>query len=146
MTGLKDLEMAVPATEEWLSDLMHRLGWQDREKVYLALIAALHALRDCLPFEEAIYVGEYFPPLLRGLYYEGCHPKRRPVRSRKVFLERIHDGVHRDPGIDPELVAHAVFSLLATRLPASELEEAKAVTPEPLRAIWPSRAGGGFDL
>ena len=138
MTGLKDLDIAVPATEEWLGDLMQRLGWQDRERVYLALFAALHALRDCLPFEEAVYVGAYFPPLLRGLYYEGCHPKRRPVRSRKVFLERIHDGVHRDPGIDPEQVAHAVFALLAARLPASELEEAKAVTPEPLRALWPS--------
>ena len=57
MTGLKDLDIAVPATEEWLGDLMQRLGWQDRERVYLALLAALHALRDCLPFEEAVYVG-----------------------------------------------------------------------------------------
>jgi uncharacterized protein (DUF2267 family) len=138
MTGLKDLDAAVPAAEEWLSDLMRRLGWQDRDRVYLALLAALHALRDCLPFEEAIYLGAYFPPLLRGLYYEGCHPKRRPVRSRKVFLERIHDGVHRDPAIDAEEVAHAVFALLAARLPPSELEEAKAVTPEGLRALWPS--------
>jgi uncharacterized protein (DUF2267 family) len=138
MTGLHDLDAAVPATEEWINDLMGRLGWQDREKAYLALIAALHAFRDCLPFEETTYVGAYLPALLRGLYYEGCHPRRRPLRSRKVFLERIHDGVHRDPGIDAEHVAHAVFALLAARLPLPELEEAKAVTPESLRALWPS--------
>jgi uncharacterized protein (DUF2267 family) len=138
MTAFKEFDAAVLASEEWLNDLTQRLGWQDRQRVYSAMLAALHALRDCLPFEEAIYVGASLPPLLRGLYYEGCHPKRRPVRSRKVFLERIHDGVHRDPGIDPDQVAHAFFALLAARLPAAEVEEAKAVTPEQLRAFWPS--------
>jgi uncharacterized protein (DUF2267 family) len=138
MTKLQDIDAAVPATEEWIDDLMGRLGWQDRERVYLALIATLHALRDSLPLEEITYLGGCFPTLLRGLYYEGLHPRRRPLRSRRVFLERIHDGVHRDPGIDPEQVAHAVLALLAARLPPAELEDTKAVTPEPLRALWSS--------
>jgi uncharacterized protein (DUF2267 family) len=129
----------VNATEEWIDDLMRRLGWRDRSKVYLVVLATLHALRDAVARDEAIYIGAQFPALLRGLYYEGWHPGARPAaRSRTAFLERIHDGVHRDPGVDAEEVARAVFALLAARVPAAELEDAQAATPQPLHNLWPS--------
>jgi len=54
------------------------------------------------------------------------------------FLQRIHDSVHYDPGIDVEEAARAVFAALAARLPAAELEDAKAATPRPLHGLWPS--------
>jgi uncharacterized protein (DUF2267 family) len=77
--------------------------------------------------------------VLRGFYYEGWHPGRRAAtRSRGAFLERIHDGVHRDPAVDPEQVARAVLAVLAARLPAAEIEDAKAATPKPLHNLWPS--------
>ena len=139
MTAISDLNAAVQTAEDWINDLMRRLGWQDRERVYLALLATLHALRDCLARDEAIYIGAQLPTLLRGLYYEGWHPSARPaMRSRGAFLERIHDGVHRDPGVDTELVARGVFALLAARLPAAEIEDAKAATPSVLHNLWPS--------
>lgn len=140
MAGVRELEAAVSPAEEWVSELMQRLGWRDREKVYCGLMAALHALRDGLPVDEVVYLGEHLPTLLRGLYYEGWHPTPRAAspESRAAFLERIHDGVHRDPGIDSEQVAHAVLALLAARLPASELEDVKAATPSALRNLWPS--------
>jgi uncharacterized protein (DUF2267 family) len=139
MTAISDLNAAVQTAEDWINDLMRRLGWQDRERVYLALLATLHALRDCLARDEAIYIGAQLPTLLRGLYYEGWHPSARPaMRSRGAFLERIHDGVHRDPGVDMEQVARAVFALLAARLPAAEIEDAKAATPSVLHNLWPS--------
>ncbi len=138
MPYLQNLNAAVQAAQDWVQDLKQRLAWQDAERVYLALLAALHALRDCLPRDEAAYVGSHLPPLLRGLYYEGWHPAgTRPSRSRDAFLARIHDGLHRDPGIDPEQVARAVFALLAARLPAAELEDAKAATPKTLHNLWP---------
>ncbi len=85
------------------------------------------------------FPGEYLTTLLRGLYYEGWHSAKQTnmFKSRDAFLERIREGVHRDPGIDAEQVAHAVFALLAAHLPASELEDVKAVTPKELRAFWP---------
>jgi len=139
MTTISDLNAAVTEAEDWVDDLMLRLGWQDRERVYQALLATLHALRDCLTRDEAVYIGAQLPTLLRGLYYEGWHPGARPAtRSRGAFLERIHDGVHRDPGIDTEQVARAVFTLLAARLPAAEIEDAKAATPSVLHNLWPS--------
>jgi uncharacterized protein (DUF2267 family) len=139
MTAISDLNAAVQTAEDWINNLMRRLGWQDRERVYLALLATLHALRDCLARDEAIYIGAQLPTLLRGLYYEGWYPTARPAtKSRNAFLERIHDGVHRDPGVDAEQVARGVFALLAARLPAAEIEDAKAATPSVLHNLWPS--------
>lgn len=139
MTSTEDLSAAVRDTEEWIEDLRRRLGWSDSARAYRALIAALHALRDDLPRDEAVYLAEAMPPLLRGLYYEGWHPRtRRHAESRAAFLQRIHDGVHRDPAIDPEQVARAVFALLAARLPPAEVEDAKAATPPSLHNLWPS--------
>lgn len=139
MPKLEELSRAVKATEEWIDDLMRRLGWTDRERVYLVLLASLHALRDAVGRDEAVYIGAQLPHLLRGLYYEGWHPGGRlAARGRTAFLERIHDGVHRDPGVDAEQVARAVFALLAARLPAAETEDAKAATPKELHNLWPS--------
>jgi uncharacterized protein (DUF2267 family) len=139
MPKIEKLSIAVNATEEWIDDLLRRLGWSDRERAYLVLLAALHALRDAVARDEAVYSGAQLPPLLRGLYYEGWHPGTRPAaHSRAAFLERIHDGVHRDPGVDAEEVARAVFALLAARLPAAEVEDAKAATPKELHNLWPS--------
>jgi len=139
MTEIDELDGAVAEMKGWIENLTQRLGWQDRKKVFLAMIAGLHALRDCLPRDEAVHVGAHLPPLLRGLYYEGWRPAGRgSLRSHKAFLDRIHEGVHRDIAIDPEQVAHAVFTLLAERLPAAELEDAKSATPSPLRRFWPA--------
>jgi uncharacterized protein (DUF2267 family) len=139
MTDTKEFEAAVCSAEEWIEELKRRLGWRDRGKVYLALVATLHALRDCLPAHEAIFLGDHLRPLLRGLYYEGWRlAKYSVMRNRDDFLERICEGVHRDPGVDAENVARIVLSLLAERLPAAELEDLRAVTPKALRALWPS--------
>ncbi|HEY7242806.1 MAG TPA: DUF2267 domain-containing protein [Xanthobacteraceae bacterium] len=139
MTGIEVLDASVRATRDWVEDLTRRLGWHDRARACRGLLAVLHALRDCLPREEAIYVGAQLPALLRGLYYEGWHPGRRPSsHSRAAFLERITDGVHRDPAVDAEQLARTVFALLAAHMPAAELEDTKAATPGPLHNLWPS--------
>ena len=139
MTSTSELKTAVIETEGWIDAFMQLLGWHDRNRTYTALVAALHASRDCLPWDEAVQIGAYLPPLLRGLYYEGRHPTARslPLKDRDVFLERIHAALDHDPGIDSELVARGSFTLLSRRLPASELEDVRAVTPVGLHAFWP---------
>lgn len=134
-----ELRTAVLETENWIDDLMERLGWHDREKTYRVLVAGLHAVRDSLPWGEAVHLGTYLPPLLRGLYYEGWHPTdgALPLKSRSAFLERIHDSTHHDPAIDPEIAARGLLALLAQRLPAAELEDAKVLTPRELHGLWP---------
>ncbi len=139
MAEIKEFDAAARAAQEWIEELTRRLGWRDREKAHAAFIASLHALRDCLPAHEAIFLGDHLTPLLRGLYYEGWRlAKYSVLRDRDAFLERIREGVHRDPGIDAENVARVVLALLSERLPASELEDLRAVTPKELRQLWPS--------
>ncbi len=139
MSEIEELSNAVNATQRWIDDLLQRLGWHDRERTYRVLLATLHALRDFLPREEAQFIGAQLPALLRGLYYEGWHPGvRGAARSRTAFLEHIRDGVHRDPAVDAEEVARAVLAMLAARMPAAELEGAKAATPRFLHNLWPS--------
>jgi uncharacterized protein (DUF2267 family) len=140
MVQIPEIEEAVRGADDWLGAFMQQLGWHDREKAWLALRAASHALRDCLPTDAAVSVGAQLPVLLRGVYYDGWHPAVRALRlkSRPAFLERIHEGVHRDPAIDPEKVVRGFLALLADRLPTGELEDAKAETPEPMRWLWPA--------
>jgi uncharacterized protein (DUF2267 family) len=98
----------------------------------------VHALRDALGEDDALYLALALPTLLRGAFLAGWHPRRHRRRTgRQAFLTQIHEGVHRNPGIDPEHVARKVLELLADRLPAAELEQVKAATPPGLLALWP---------
>jgi uncharacterized protein (DUF2267 family) len=81
MTGIQALDTAVQTTEEWIGALMARLGWSDKERAYLALLAALHALRDALPRDEGWHPASHIPR----------------AKTRSAFLERIQEGLHRDP-------------------------------------------------
>jgi len=139
MANIPEFDDAVRASDKWLDDLKHRLRWEHSDRVYLALLATLHALRDHLPTDEVARLGAALPPLLRGFYFEGWHPRGRSGGkiNREAFFSRIHEGVHRDPGIDTDQVSHAVFALLGERLSSSDLEEIKAATPAPLHGLWP---------
>lgn len=132
-----DLNLHVKATEGWLDDLMRNLAWHDRRRTWSALVAALHALRDCLGRDEAIYLGAQLPLLLRGFYYEGWHLHTHRPMGRDAFLERIRDGLKHDVAVDAEQVARAVMALLARRLPTAELEGTKAATPAAIHGLWP---------
>lgn len=140
MPKTAELSTAVAETEAWIDEFMAAIDWHNRSRAFAAFTSALHAFRDSLPWDEAANAGAYFPPLLRGLYFEGWHAASRslPLTSRALFLERIRDAVHQDPAIEPEQVARALFSVLARRLPASELEDVKALAPEEIHALWPT--------
>ena len=57
---------------------MRELGTDDRHKAYLALRAALHALRDRLTVKVAARPGAQPPMLIRGFCYEGGTPRASP--------------------------------------------------------------------
>ena len=138
-TGIPELDSAPGESGGWIEDLVNRLGWHDQHKAYLALIATLHALRDNLPSDEAAYLGEQLPTLLRGFYFEGWHLREKPLElsDRETFFSRIHEVLHHDVAIDPEQVVRSVFRLLSKRLSPAELEDVVAASPEPLHGLWP---------
>lgn len=137
---IEQIQEALRETDRWLGNLAERLGWRDRQRLYLALRAALHVLRDRLPAEEAVRLGAELPMLIRGLYYEGWHPAGKPLQDsdRDELIQRVHEGVHRDPAIDAEQVMRAVCALLEDSIPESEIEDVKQVIGAPLRHLWPA--------
>jgi uncharacterized protein (DUF2267 family) len=98
----------------------------------------LHALRDRLPLEEVVHLGAQLPLLLRGIYYEGWNPGPKLARdkNRQQFTARIQQEF-RGGNEDPEELARAVFTLLAERVTAGEIEDVKHVLPEEIRDLWP---------
>jgi uncharacterized protein (DUF2267 family) len=138
-TGLEAFDTTVQKTNTWLNELMQVLGWQDKHKAYLAMRATLHALRDRLTVDEAAQLGAQLPMLMRGFYYEGWDPSDKPLRERHKaqFLARMEQEFRGDDRVDPERVARAVFTVLAKRVSAGEIEDVKHVVPAELRELWP---------
>ena len=138
-TALDVFETTVQKTNRWLNELMQVMGLKDRHRAYLALRAVLHALRDRLTVEEVAQFGAQLPMLIRGFYYEGWDPTGKPLRLRhkEQFLTRIEQEVSGDDCIDAELVARAVFTLLAKRVSEGEIEDVKETLPIEIRNLWP---------
>lgn len=139
-TGLDAFDTTLQKTQVWLNDLMAELGWQDsRPKAYLALRSVLHALRDRLTAEEAIHLGAQLPMLVRGFYYEGWRLGGKPVKERhkEEFLAHVTAAFRRDPEVDPEKVARAVFKVLAHHITPGETKDIKGLLPGELRDLWP---------
>ena len=139
MTGLEAFDTTVHKTNTWLHDLMELLGWQEKQKAYLAMRATLHALRDRLTVDEVAQLAAQLPMLMRGFYYEGWDPSDKPLRERHKaqFLARMEQQFRSEDRIDSERVARAVFTVLANRVSAGEIEDVKQVVPAELRELWP---------
>jgi uncharacterized protein (DUF2267 family) len=134
-----ELAEALGVARVWIADFMQRLDWHEGDTAFRAMLACLHALRDALPKEEAVHLGLALPALLRGFYFEGWRSAAAVAgaKKRSAFLERILDGVRHDPAVDAEAAARAVLAMLAERLPAAEIENARAATPPQLHGLWP---------
>ena len=139
MTGLEVFDTTVHKTNSWLKEVMQEIHREDRRKAYLALRATLHALRDRLTVEEVAQLGAQLPMLIRGFYYEGWDPTRKPVklRDREEFLSLVEAEFRADDTLNPELIARAVFKVLTNRITAGEIEDVKHVLPAEIRSLLP---------
>jgi uncharacterized protein (DUF2267 family) len=140
MTGLDIFDNTLQKTNLWLKDLMEELGWEDRHKAYQGFRVTLHALRDRLTVAEAVQLGAQLPLLVRGMYYEGWTPTKKPhkVRHLQDFLAPVTAHFRNDPDVDAEMVARAVFKVLAANVTAGEIKDVQHVLPEELNALWPT--------
>ncbi len=137
-TGLDVFDTTLQKTSMWLNDTMAELDSKDRHLAYLALRAALHALRDRLPVEEAVHLGAQLPMLIRGFYYEGGTPSGKPVKEHKAeFLNAVRHCFGPGTPPDPERVARAVFKVLAHHVTAGEIKGVKQLLPKDIRSLLP---------
>jgi len=140
--GLAGFDHTVQLTHRWLKELMLELGWKRRNHAMLALRATLHALRDRLPLPEIAQLGAQLPLLLRGAYYEGWRPGKRPLKDRygRGFIEAIEKSMGRRPGQPPvnaKRIAGAVFAVLDRRVSRGEICQVRNCLPAAIRSLWP---------
>jgi uncharacterized protein (DUF2267 family) len=146
VTGIDALDSTMHQTNAWLKAIMSRLDTEDRHRAYLALRTTLQALRDRLQPEVAVHLGAQLPMLVRGLYYEDWHMAGTPTRERhkEEFLAHISAAFRRDPQVDAEQVARAVFTVLAEHIDPGEARKVMSVLPHELRDLWPRPAGAAM--
>jgi uncharacterized protein (DUF2267 family) len=141
MSTLAILDRSVQKTNVWLRDVNYELQWFTFQRGYLALRAVLHALRDRLSVPEVAQLGAQFPIFIRGIYYEGWNPSRTPIKSRgkELFLRQVRgEFAHtRNPDIDAEEIARAIFRVLNKHISKGEIEQVKGLLPRELREFWP---------
>jgi len=140
MSELASLDRAFQTTRVWMNEMSKELQWTDERRVYMALRAVLHGVRDRATLPEAVQFGAQLPTFIRGLYYEGWRPGPRPLRNRskEAFLEEIREAFARTrmARLDAEAVAKAVFRFLTRKISGGELTDIRDQLPKPIRLLW----------
>jgi uncharacterized protein (DUF2267 family) len=138
-THVSVFDKTLEKTNAWLSELETAMGWNDRNKAYMALRAVLHALRDRLPPDEAVDLAAQLPMLIRGFFYEGWHPANKPLkyRHKDEFLQRATKEAPWLQDAELERAVTAVFGILSSQLGGGEPAQVRHLLPPELRELWP---------
>jgi uncharacterized protein (DUF2267 family) len=139
--GLTAFDHTVQTTNIWLRELAEAMGCgDDRQRAYHALRAVLHALRDRMTVAEAADLSAQLPLLVRGVFFEGWRPARRPSGKRKVeaFFAEVECAFPHDVFVNAADIVGTVFALLSRHVSAGEVEDVKNCLPKHIRSLWPA--------
>jgi uncharacterized protein (DUF2267 family) len=136
-TGLDVFDRSVQKSNEWLKDLMERLGSDDRRDAYRVLRAYFHLLRDRLTVDEAAQLAAQLPTLLRGVFYDGWDPSGTPetYRDRETFLSRLAERAQLAGPTEAAVAAQAATEVLRARIAEGEVEDVLQVLPSSIRTL-----------
>lgn len=131
------IERSAEKANIWLKDVADELGEGDRQYAYRVLRAVLHVLRDRLTIDVAAKLAAQLPTLIRGIYYEGWDPSRRPMPPHTVdtFLEHVVSEGRFSGETEASVAVIAVAAVLRKRLTLDEVGVTLAVMPEKLRVL-----------
>ncbi len=130
MPAIRDVEMtAVKKSAVWFDTVSRELGDADKYASYMALRSVLHALREHLPREEAIALGEQLPLLIRGIFYEGWHDgKSVNEETNKEFMVEACCGLD-GTAYEEDRVFYAVCKALTSWISEHTAMQIRAILP-----------------
>lgn len=137
-TRVDAFETTLRSSYDWIHDFGRELGQTHAGLCYRCLRAGLHAIRDRLPVAESIGLSAQLPILLRGVWIDGWHPARVPVRTHSPdeVLEQIRHELEGGLAAAPARVLHATFAVLERHVDDGELHKLRATLPAALRVLW----------
>jgi len=142
LTGFDVLDASIQVTNRWFNVLMQELNWADRRKACIVLRCVLQAWRDQLSIQDAVYLGEQLPTLIRGMYFQhwDLSDKPLPLRSRAEFFSSLSSYLARngEDGSDAEKAAMALFRFLERKATYGEISDLQHVVPALLIDLWPA--------
>lgn len=139
MTSLESLSHSVQLAQEWVNELDHALGWNNRRRSFRLLRATLQVLRDCLPLPEAAHFSAQLPLVLRGVFFEHWQPQHDHIRHWDLdhFFASIDRFFPEDPIEVTGDAVSAAFRVMANRIDPGEIAHVLACLPADIRALWP---------
>jgi uncharacterized protein (DUF2267 family) len=146
MTRFDLSDSTLQKTNQWLKELMAELHTQDKHKAYLSLCSVLHAMRDWLQKDDAIYFAGQLPLLIAGIFLDGWKVRTTPEMTLLEFLNRVRLGFHGEP-TDPERVTRSVFQVIRRHM--NNEEKVMSIIPKDLQVYWPplsKREGGESNI
>lgn len=137
-THIDLFDRTIQETHVWLGEVMTETGLRDRHYALQALRTVLHALRDELSVDQNAALSAQLPTMIRGLYFEGWTPARRPEHaSRDEFTGKVDKAFFGYAGpFDIEQITTGVLAVLEHRL-TDESRKIRATLPGDLRELWP---------
>ncbi|HZX45093.1 MAG TPA: DUF2267 domain-containing protein [Candidatus Nanoarchaeia archaeon] len=133
---IRSIERSLDKTYEWFNDIQKELGWENPQMAFEASKAVLQTLRDRLPVEEAAEFAAGLPMLMKGVYYEGYKPSRKPKRIKKAedFYAEVQKRTTQP--IQPEDATKAVLTVIESKISRGEIEDVLSNIPTKLRQIF----------
>jgi uncharacterized protein (DUF2267 family) len=138
--GLEVIDHSVHLAHEWINELAERLDWSSKRSALRLLRVTLHHVRDHLVVDEVAQLSAQLPVMIRGFFFAGWVPKNTPIKERHAedFVAFISNQMGDTPEYRGREDIKYVFDLLNARLSRGEVEDIRAVLPEPIRGLWPA--------
>lgn len=130
------IETTVQKTYRWIRELDEELGGVGRRESYQVLRGFLHALRDRLIVDEVAQLAAQLPMLVRGIYYEGWDPARKPPKwKEQEFLSRFTEQAAMESSQEPLSALRAAARVFRRHVTPGETEDVLGILPKELREL-----------
>ena len=136
-TGFNLFDHTVHETNQLLKKVEDEFGWTDRRQQSYAIVrAVLHAVRDRIPYTEAISFSAQLPLLLKGVFFDGWSPELIPEKcTRKEFIEKIRSTFPYSTDSSIEEVIATTFQLICEQMDPPETTKILNLLPDDIREL-----------
>lgn len=137
-TGLDSFDKSLKKTNVWLDGLTKELGYENNKESYLIFKAVVQSVRDILSIEKAICLGEEFPMIIKGFYYENWSPFKNEIKDKEMytFLALVSKKYQGHKVIDLIKDVSICLHFLSKKISKHETKEIESIIPVEILSFW----------